>query len=137
MTNRAALIDDTGTVSNIAIFEDWFNEASWNGLKIVFVADDLHLSPGWTYSNGEFVPPPVNGLYAPQTAKLSEKILANYTNTYPDTPANVLFTVNGATTTVALTSGVAELEITPSAIGPITVSVDQPVDSVVINVEAG
>jgi hypothetical protein len=62
--------------------------------------------------------------------------VATYTHPDPDTtPAEVTFTVNGATSTVALSDGTAELEVTPSAAGDIAVSVDQDVPGVTITVQ--
>lgn len=134
MTQRIALIDDTGLVENVAVFPDDFADPTWDGHQAV-PCGDQPIGPGWTYAAGTFTPPPTRGLTAdPASITSTQTSLVTFTDTYADAPAQVTFTVNGATSTVNLTDGTAELEVTPSGIGDIIVSVDQPVPSIIITV---
>lgn len=83
-------------------------------------SDYYPVCPGWRYRNGTFRPPATESL---SVAEAASQVLATYRNTFDDAPTSVMFDVNGATATVAVTDGSAELAITPPATGPITVSV--------------
>lgn len=71
-------------------------------------------------------PYPVETLAAdPAEAEAGTEVLVTYTNTHDNAPAAVMFDVNGATVSVGLTEGVAELVVTMPAQGDVTVTVDR------------
>lgn len=55
--DRYALIDETGTVQGIAV---WDGIAEWeppNGWTPVLNPEDICAGIGWTYVDGKFIPP--------------------------------------------------------------------------------
>lgn len=117
---RAALIDGEAVV-NVIEYDPDADYDPGEGIVLVELADEP-VGPGWRRRGGVFVEPPV------ETLEVIDGVapLATYRNTFDDAPPSVMFDVNGATATVALTDGVAELEITPPATGSVTVSVNRP-----------
>jgi hypothetical protein len=136
MSKRVALIDK-GLVANVAEFPDDWTGDVWDGhTAIIIGADDALVGPGWSHDGSTFTPPPEHTLSVDQAVITpTGSALVTYRNTYDDAPVEITFDVNGATSTVALTDGTAELEITPSGTGRIVVTVDQPLPSIAITVE--
>lgn len=132
MSKRIALLEGT-TVVNIAVFPDDWTGDTWNDHTAITAPAEV--APGWTYTDGTFTAPPVHSLTGPPVIGVDDTALVVYRNTYDDAPTEVTFTVNGATETVTLTDGIAELEVIPAGPGDITVTVDQPVPSIIITVE--
>lgn len=55
---RAAVIDDTGTVTNVILVEDLDFDAG-EDVELVELPHDSQAAPGWTYA-GEFIKPEEN-----------------------------------------------------------------------------
>lgn len=134
MTKRVALLQE-GAVVNIADFPDEWSEDVWDDRAAVVLRPNENIGIGWQYNGGDFVPPPFEDLSGYQTIRTTDTAMVVYTNTFEDAPSDVIFDVNGTKTVVILTSGVAELVITPSGPGSIRVEVNRPINPVVIDVE--
>jgi len=53
---KAALLDDTGFVTNVIVWDD---RCTAPDSTVAFVVvDDVAVAPGWTFDNGEFIAPP-------------------------------------------------------------------------------
>lgn len=137
MSQRVALLDDAGTVVNVAEFPDGWDGEEWDGQPAAVIPDGLNVSNGWTYAGGQFARPAERSLVGPGAMTTADVAEATYIDTFPDAPAEVTLDVNGASVTVALDEhGVAIAEVTPSGPGPITVTaVGRDVDPLVITVE--
>lgn len=134
MPKTIALIDNDGNVVNTAEFADTFINGVWDGYITIDVTDAA-VSIGWTYANGVFSAPPVESLIAnPNAITSAQTTTVTYTNTYSDAPTEAIFTVNNVTATVALTNGTAELDVTPSGVGDIVVSVNRPIPAITVGV---
>lgn len=132
---RAALHDGS-TVVNVIEYDPEAEYEARPGLTLIELPDDSTVGPGWRVDGDSFTAPPAQSLGAdPTLITNAETSLVTYTDTRDDAPAQVTFTVNGAISTVALSDGIAELEVTPSAAGDIAVSVDQDVPGVTITVQ--
>lgn len=123
---RAALRDADGLVVNVIVYDPEADyEPPW-GLTLDPLPDGSPVSIGWRHLDGEYTPPPTESLgVAPLEVPVGEVATATYTNTFPEAPASVVFTVNGVTAEVALTDGIAELDVTVAEAGPVTISVDR------------
>lgn len=126
MSNCAAVKD--GNVVNIVVLADDADLAEFASLVEVdrLVPLDSHPESwgiGWRYEDGKPVPPP--SLTASRVSvPVGESAVVTCDHRFPDAPSEVTFTVNGATATVALVDGKAELEVTVPEPGPVQVSVD-------------
>lgn len=120
---RAALHDGT-TVRNVIVYDPTGDYTPADGLTLVELADDDAVGPGWDVTPaGGFAPPP--SLTAdPSTipADGATTSTVTYTNHGTSAPATVTFDVNGATTDVPLTSGVAAIDVTAATPGPVVVT---------------
>ena len=128
--SRVALLDEFDNAINVIVVAD-DDPGPTNGgyvppdnQTMYPLEEDSLVSPGWRLRGGIWQPSPTLSFFtAPEESSVGTYVVV-YTNTFDDAPTQVTFSVNGATTTVALTDGVAELEITTSVPGPIEVSVD-------------
>lgn len=123
---RAALHDGT-VVVNVIAYDPEQDYTPPEGLELDVLADDAPVGPGYRVTVDGYVAPLPEGLTVnPDPVTVGEPALARFVD-YTDTaPAEVTFTVNGATATVALTDGVAELVVTMPAAGDVEVTVDRP-----------
>ena len=109
---------------------------------VVDVTDQPQVALDWLYVDGELKPPPMRYMNTDRHSIPADGTTAatvTYTDTYPDAPEQVVFTVNGATKTVQVTSaGNAFLDVVSSTPGDsIVVSVDAlPGTSLTITVES-
>lgn len=53
---RAALIDSTGYVANVIVWDDTCTAP--DDMTAYVVEDDVLVAPGYTFQDGEFFPPP-------------------------------------------------------------------------------
>lgn len=120
---RYAIIDESGTVTNVAA---WDGEAEWappDGHTAI--PADGAAALGDYYSGQAFHRPPT--LTAEPTtipADSTTPSSVTYRNTRPDAPATVTFDVNGATHDIALTNSEATLEIVANTPGTITITAE-------------
>ena len=120
----AALISNE-TVVNVIEYDPNAEYVPDEGVDIVGL--DVFAGIGWTYRNGEFIPPPSSSLFANPDNIVADSVassLVEYHNTYDNAPTEVIFDVNGAQTTVPLIDGVAQLEVIAQHPGDILVTVD-------------
>ena len=59
MSQRVALIDDSGTVVNVATFPDGWEGEAWNGFTAQRLGEGEKVGPGWVRVNGEWHRPQV------------------------------------------------------------------------------
>jgi hypothetical protein len=53
---KAALLDNTGFVTNVIVWDDHCTAP--DGTVAFVVEDDVAVAPGWTFANGKFIAPP-------------------------------------------------------------------------------
>ena len=53
---KAALIDNQNNVVNVIVWDDTC--AAPQGTFAFVVENDVAVAPGWTFANGQFIPPP-------------------------------------------------------------------------------
>lgn len=129
---RAALHDGV-TVVNVIEYDPQVEYTPPEGFDLVELDDTSGVGPGWRVTAAGLAPPSFEDLsVSPVEISVGDQAVAAYRNTFDDAPVVVTFDVNGATVTVPLTDSIAELEITASAPGPITIAVDQDVLPVTI-----
>lgn len=86
------------------------------------------VGPGWRRRNGKLIPPAMRRLNAspfqiPADGKTAATV--TYENTYDGPPAQVTFTVNGATATESLVDGKASIEVVATTPDEIVVTCDE------------
>lgn len=123
---RAALVDDTGAVTNVIVLDPAGKWTPPAGLTIRELPADSPVAPGWTQDGATYAPPPALGVDRTTIpADGTTPAVVTYRNTRPDAPASVTFTANGATQAVQLAGGEARLEVVSSTPGDtVTVTVD-------------
>lgn len=95
--------------------------------ELVELADEP-VGPGWRRRNGELIPPAMRRLNASPfqiPADGTTVSVVTYENSYDGAPTEVVFDVNGATATVPLVDGKAELEVVAATPDEIVVTCDE------------
>lgn len=122
---RAALVED-GVVTNIIEYDPEAEYDPGENIQVVEIGDQ-HADLGWSYANNTFAAPPTKSLtVSPDMipADNNTPSVVTYTNTYSDAPTSVNVDINGSVTPVAVTKGIAQLEVVAPTVNQITVMVD-------------